>query len=210
MNQPEASKTGDGSVRAAIVSAAMRVFTQKGYEGATIREIVEESGYSRPTVYSYFNGKEELFTSIVEDACRELLPDFDDMSGRWASASIPEALTELAHRYRDIVLSPAMMELFRLAVAESRRFPAISHGFFNAGPLASQRALSSIFSTWIKKGRIDIRDPMRAAEHFEALIVGSVRRRTLFIDEPLNRRAVNEAIKAGLAAFLRAYPPTGQ
>ena len=74
------SESAGTPVRDAIVAAAMRVFSQKGYEGAKIREIVQESGYSRPTVYQYFNGKEELFTSIVEDACRRLaLPDISNM-----------------------------------------------------------------------------------------------------------------------------------
>lgn len=52
--------------RQQIIQAAMEVFKKKGYEPATMRDIVEETGMSRGWVYLYFSSKEEIFRAMVD------------------------------------------------------------------------------------------------------------------------------------------------
>jgi TetR/AcrR family fatty acid metabolism transcriptional regulator len=47
-----------------ILSAAERVFAQKGFKKATISEIAKSAGVAEGTVYDYFENKEELLLSI--------------------------------------------------------------------------------------------------------------------------------------------------
>jgi len=47
-----------------ILEAAARVFAQKGYHGATTKEIAAEAGVSEGTIYNYFQSKEDLLLSI--------------------------------------------------------------------------------------------------------------------------------------------------
>ena len=47
-----------------IVNAAWELFYKNGYENTTVEEIVEESGTSRGSFYHYFDGKEELLSSL--------------------------------------------------------------------------------------------------------------------------------------------------
>jgi AcrR family transcriptional regulator len=49
-----------------IVSAAARVFAQRGYSGASIAEIAVQAGIGKGTVYEYFNSKEDLFFAVFE------------------------------------------------------------------------------------------------------------------------------------------------
>ena len=58
---PRVSAAHEQEVRARIVIAATRVFGTKGYQGATIADVVRESGLSVGAIYSYFSGKDELF-----------------------------------------------------------------------------------------------------------------------------------------------------
>lgn len=52
--------------RKEIIEAAIVVFSRIGYHRATIREIAEEAGVGKGTVYEYFESKEDLFLHMSE------------------------------------------------------------------------------------------------------------------------------------------------
>jgi len=54
-------------VRERILTEATRLFSAKGYNGVSVREIVEAAGITKPTLYYYFHSKEHLFERIVLD-----------------------------------------------------------------------------------------------------------------------------------------------
>jgi len=47
--------------REVVLTKAMEVFWQKGYEGSHLQELVEQTGLNRFSLYSEFGGKENLF-----------------------------------------------------------------------------------------------------------------------------------------------------
>jgi AcrR family transcriptional regulator len=51
---------------AALVNAAAAVFKTKGYHNATIDDIADAAGVSRPTVYKYTQSKQALLDSMVD------------------------------------------------------------------------------------------------------------------------------------------------
>lgn len=51
-----------------MLNAALAVFAEKGYEGATIDEIAERAEFGKGTIYNYFpNGKEALFMTLLTE-----------------------------------------------------------------------------------------------------------------------------------------------
>jgi AcrR family transcriptional regulator len=52
--------------RERLISAAMRVFAERGYESATLDEVAAAAGFTKGAVYSNFAGKDELFVALVE------------------------------------------------------------------------------------------------------------------------------------------------
>ncbi|MBO0510879.1 TetR/AcrR family transcriptional regulator [Streptomyces beijiangensis] len=48
-----------------MMDAAVRTFGQLGYRAASMDEIAELAGVSKPLVYLYLNSKEELFTACI-------------------------------------------------------------------------------------------------------------------------------------------------
>lgn len=52
--------------RQKILFAAKQIFTDKGYEPATLKDIVEEAGMSRGWIYLYFQTKEEIFEALLD------------------------------------------------------------------------------------------------------------------------------------------------
>lgn len=55
----------EGTLESLLV-AALDVFGEAGYEGATVDRIVGEAGYSKGAFYTHFRSKEELFLHILE------------------------------------------------------------------------------------------------------------------------------------------------
>ena len=52
--------------RSSILAAAERLFIKKGFSTTTIDDISKQSGYSRRTIYSYYESKEDLFYHCIE------------------------------------------------------------------------------------------------------------------------------------------------
>jgi AcrR family transcriptional regulator len=56
-----------------ILDVAGRAFAASGYESASMDEIADQAGVSKPMLYAYFNSKEGLYLAYIERAGGELL-----------------------------------------------------------------------------------------------------------------------------------------
>jgi AcrR family transcriptional regulator len=61
-----------------ILLAAADVFARRGYTAATLAELAEAAGFAAPSLYRYFESKEEIFRSLVELLIEELQATFDE------------------------------------------------------------------------------------------------------------------------------------
>ncbi|WP_327430779.1 TetR/AcrR family transcriptional regulator [Streptomyces sp. NBC_01236] len=55
-----------------MLDAAVRTFGQRGYRAASMDEIAELAGVSKPLVYLYLNSKEDLFTACIRREAKAL------------------------------------------------------------------------------------------------------------------------------------------
>lgn len=63
---PRVSAAHEQEVRERIVAAALRVFGERGFHGATIADVVRESGLSVGAIYTWFKGKDDLFLATCD------------------------------------------------------------------------------------------------------------------------------------------------
>ena len=64
----------------AILLAAKKLFYSKGYLRTTMDEIALEADISKPTVYQYFENKEELYFSITAPIFKHFVDDMNYMT----------------------------------------------------------------------------------------------------------------------------------
>jgi len=68
--------------RAKVLAAARRLFSESGYEGATIRDIASAAGMSTGAVFANFTDKSDLFREIMSGDMAELAEAMRDAAGR--------------------------------------------------------------------------------------------------------------------------------
>ena len=71
-----------------IQEAARAEFLDKGFQGASLRQIVKNAGVTTGALYGYFSSKEALFASIVEPHAAALMGRF--MEAQTSFAELPE------------------------------------------------------------------------------------------------------------------------
>jgi AcrR family transcriptional regulator len=57
--------------RASIVAEAIRLFAEKGFRGATTRELASALGVTEPVLYQHFRTKRDLYTAIIQTKAQE-------------------------------------------------------------------------------------------------------------------------------------------
>ncbi|GAB3473214.1 TetR family transcriptional regulator [Polaromonas eurypsychrophila] len=60
------------SRRALMLDAARSVFDRLGIEGASIREIAKQAGYTPGAIYSYFDNKEAIYGALLAESLERL------------------------------------------------------------------------------------------------------------------------------------------
>jgi len=80
-----------------LLKATLKLISEKGYLGATTREIAQEAGVTELTLFRHFGSKERLFEELLKSytflpMLKELLPELEGLS-------FEEALTLIATRF---------------------------------------------------------------------------------------------------------------
>ncbi|HNS38789.1 MAG: TetR/AcrR family transcriptional regulator [Anaerolineae bacterium] len=96
--------------RTAMMQAAVRVFAQKGYHAATVRDIVAEADVAIGTFYFYFPDKETLFNHLFEETATFMLQTLEQaLNSRTTFAAKLEAAVQA---YVNIAFyEPAVVQL---------------------------------------------------------------------------------------------------
>ena len=55
-----------------ILDHALRLFSTKGYDATSVREICEGAGITKPTLYHYFGSKEGVYRALVDGALEDM------------------------------------------------------------------------------------------------------------------------------------------
>ncbi len=192
--------------RRQMIEASAALFMAHGYEKVSMDAVARAAGVSKATLYAHFTSKDVLFASIVGEACQRntaLESSFPAEVG-----DIRAALTTIGTRVLTFLLQPHTQAIYRVAVAESARFPELGRAFMANGP---QRFLDR-FSFWLAEqtsaGHLAVADPLLAAEQFGALLRLSLfMRATLGLADDHSEADIKATVAAAVATFMKAFGP---
>jgi len=159
--------SSDVAVRDRLLAGAAELFTRKGYNGTTVREIVAFAGVTKPVLYYYFRNKEGIYIELI----RAAFVKFDallDETRKERGKSIERLL-----RFSDRVFA-----LFMENIKVARLMYSIYYGppqgapffDFDALHLRLQEAVRSLIKKGIRQGEL----PKGNVEDRVWIILGAV------------------------------------
>lgn len=151
-----------------VKEAAIDVFLESGYAGASMDAIARAAGITRKTLYARYADKHAVFVDVIPWGLARVADD-----GLFSSAESDDVEADLVAFGRLAVeraTRPENVRLKRMALAEAAQFPEFAVAADSMMWAPRMRALAELLRRHKVKGNVDIDDVELAAEHFLALI----------------------------------------
>lgn len=194
--------------RSHILTAAKEVFSREGFAQTGMEVVARKAGVSTATLYAHFPSKAELFRVVVEETISDLAGAIP------ASAAVKgDARTRLhafATAYAVFYADATSRALFRMVIAERRRFPEIAEHFQTRGRTEFGGTAVALIRELTAAGELNADRPGRAAGQLQGMIEHS----TLLFgliqgDEAQPSRTPAEIACEAVETFLARYGVRG-
>jgi AcrR family transcriptional regulator len=183
--------------REQLLSVALGVFASEGFHGASMNDIADAAGVTKPVLYQHFESKHDLYLALIEDTGDRL-------------STLIEAATIDADGPRDQV-TRGFLAYFRWVAADSDSFRLLFSGgarvgdeFIEAVQRIEQRITDSIAP--LIRADIDV-DHQRIVAHGIVGLAESISRRLIEQGRPFEpdvvAAQVAELVWAGLRSVHR-------
>ncbi len=190
--------------RKQILEAAFKVFAEKGFKGATNKNIADEAGVTPGLIYWYFESKEDLFFALMEE---HLAVGAFPLPIEQLKAFPPEhVLPMIAHFGLSRLDNQETINLFKIFAGEaaySERIRAIANKNINR----LLEPLSEYMQAQMDQGRLRQEDPLLTAQTFLAGIFASIMRRQFLGDPTMLEYSADQIVTTVVGIFLRGTRP---
>lgn len=203
--RPRRGTADEAEVRVRILDAAFAAFMAKGYAASSTLEIATRARVSKRELYALVGNKEEMLVSCISNRAKRFqvpaeLPEPRDCAG------LQRLLVAFGVQLLREISDPAVVGMFRLAIAEAARAPEVARALTSIGGKAVDAALEKIMRGACDAALLD-GHPAELAEQFWGLLWGGLQVGLLLGADA--RPAPDEiAARAEAAAdlFLRIHP----
>ncbi len=166
----------ENETKARIICESLRLFSQKGYGATSVHEIAKAVGIKAPSLYNYFESKQQIFDAIVDIMLKRFseasvyaeVPDGDAAAQvkQYAEGDIGKLKSTahyLFHFYLTDEYASRFSKMLSIEKHNNTEAAAIHTRLFIDMPLAYQ---TEIFKELIKQGHMIDADPHIMALHF--------------------------------------------
>lgn len=193
--------------RRAILAAAFTVFARQGFSRAGVQEIADEASVAKPTVYSHFGDKEDLFRQAMAATADAVLAE--NLAAvellRDGGTDPRAALEDAAYRMVRVCCGERARALRWLTYAQVARFPDLIADVQGRTSTRLRDALADRLARLALTGHLRQDDPVLAAEQLLALLTGPMETRSQLGTRKVPTAEMRATTKAAIGTFLRAY-----
>jgi len=133
-----------------ILDATIALVSEKGYLGATTREIAHRAGVTELTLFRHFGSKENLFELCVEN--RSFLPDLREILPNLDGQPYEEALLTLGRRF--LLSLKERKQMVMIMQSEMARYPGKMRRMYGQLMDDILKTLATYFTALQKKGAL--------------------------------------------------------
>ena len=111
---PKGSAELTSSRREEIIAACRKLFQSMSYKEITIKEIAKETSFTRPSIYNYFETKEEIFLALFQKEYESIVEELDQLCQREEALTLDALASALAQALdrRPMLLKLLSMNLY--------------------------------------------------------------------------------------------------
>lgn len=161
--------------REEILAAAISVFAQKGYHGATMAEISQVSEYPLGTIYKFFQGKERIYHEMVMEtgvALGDILLDIIKKNEGSPKDQIRKCFNEylkygIQRREYFLIYNSQRSSIDAVLVPNINKSINKLHNKMN-------ELLADIFEEGIKQGEFKDHPPLEMANVFSSVVFSTI------------------------------------
>lgn len=187
-----------------VLEGARSVFMADGFEGASVDEIARQAAVSKATLYSYFPDKRLLFVEVANAECarqsQEALDSIDQ------AAPPRQVLNAVGHHFLRFITSTFGIQIFRICVAESDRFPEIGQQFYASGPAVMRAEMAHYFEQAAARGELEMDDFVLAADQFGELCKADIWARLIFgVSKSVSDAEIDRVVEGAVETFMARH-----
>jgi AcrR family transcriptional regulator len=191
--------------RERILEAAFSAFTEGGYPDASTLEIATRARVSKRALYALVGNKQEMLVACIAERAKRLQAPVD-LPQPTDRESLARVLTAFGTRLLHEVSDPAVIAVFRLAIAEAARAPEVARTLDSVAREAVRNALLQILTGAGSSGIIN-GQPAEMVERFTGLLWGSLQVNLLLgVANRPNPREIGRRARDATTAFMQLHP----
>lgn len=183
-----------------ILEAAIKLFSEKGFNGTTTKEIAEAAEVNEALIFRHFSTKRDLYGAIIEKKISEepgielpLETHRDSRDDRLVFTAIATHMFEKCGR------DPSFMRLLHFSALEGHD---LSDMFFDTYVEYMNMLISDYIDTRIKEGEFKKLNSLYSSKAFIGMIVNHIIVQELFGEKKKNNTNYKELIETFVEIFL--------
>lgn len=192
-----------------VCKGARQIFLRDGYEGASVDDISRAAGVSKATLYSYFSHKRLMFEEVVRHEIAEIekhSPALPETQPADIALPLRQRLAAMIEALSRDVVSEMQTGLYRLSIAEARRFPKLARDYHDRILQRRSLALAALLDHCAARGELQVADTRIAAEQLWRLTGASLAERAALLPPgSIRDEDIRAACAAALDLFLTAH-----
>ncbi|MEO8631976.1 MAG: TetR/AcrR family transcriptional regulator [Chloroflexota bacterium] len=149
----------DSTREGEILTAAARIFREKGYHGTSVQDIAEAVGLLKGSLYHYIRSKEQLLARLFEGSLGDAITELETIAAR--SATPTERLRDMVRVY--VMSVTANLDAVGIYLREWRSLPAPDLARVRTRRRAMRRLFEDVIAEGIKRRELSVSDPKIAA-----------------------------------------------
>jgi AcrR family transcriptional regulator len=153
-----------------VMRVATDLFIREGYAATSLVDIAKQAGVATRTLYQHFGDKEAMFQSVMyarDDAAVFAPPEVTD------NDSLFDVLIKVADYAHEVIYRPTTIDLMRLAISESKRFPTMMKRLMEQSNRRFKANVKHEIDELVARRMIQDDNTAEAAEMFIHLVIGN-------------------------------------
>jgi AcrR family transcriptional regulator len=204
LSERQTAEYAESAKRRQILEGARSIFLAQGFDAASMGDIAHAAKVSKGTLYVYFDSKEDLFQTIVQEECEAQAEQVFALDS--SDHDVEAVLTRLGRDFIRFLGEPHRISSLRTVIAIAERMPELGRRFYAMGPTSGIGRVARYLEDQVKAGVLEVPDCELAAAQFLDSCKSTIFQPLLFnARERASDERVAYVVARAVKTFMAAY-----